>query len=285
MAASPPHSYPDSEDTCSLAASSVLEDGSALWQRSTKCFICSRKFAALGLHRHHCRFCGISVCDIHSSKRRPNPTGLGLVRVCDACDTAIVGHEVQEEYRMKLFELKERLRMTRSRLERRVIETEEIAGRMQELDQEKQCISTQYSTRERDLEGRVNGEERVGKTYIKVLSSLQQAASQSSSAESLSSSAIAEKTAELTALQEEVQFLRGEVTEGNKRAETLYSQASGRVDKLKLGEMLCEACHRLVAVKSFMSDRETSVMTASIYQQSSASVPVRKACRTDCTLF
>lgn len=192
-----------------------------------------------------------------------------------------MGHEVQEEYRMKLFELKERLRMTHSRLERRIVETEEIAVRMRELELEKQCISTQFNTREKDLEDRLYSEERVGQTYMKVLTSLQQAASQSSSAESLSSSAIAEKTAELTALQEEVRFLKGEVAEGNKRAETLYSQASGRVELLKLGEILCAACHRLVAVKSFISDRETSVMTVSLYQQS---MPAQKTCRADCII-
>ncbi len=285
MATSPQPSSLDFGDTCSLAASSVLEDGSTPWQRSPKCFICSRKFAALGLHRHHCRFCGVSVCDIHSSKRRPSPTGLGVVRVCDACDRAIVGHEVQEEYRMKVFELKERLRMSQSRLERRIVEKEEIAVKLQDLMLEKQCISAQYSSKEKELEDRLYSEERVGKTYTRVLTSLQQAAAQSSSAESQSSVAISEKTAELTELQEEVQFLRREVAEGNERAEVLYGQASGRVEKLKLVDILCGACQRLVAVKSFISDRETSVMTASIYQQSVASMPVRKACRADCILF
>ena len=186
---------------------------------------------------------------------------------------------------MKVFELKERLRMSQSRLERRIVETEEIAVKMQDLTLEKQCINAQYSTKEKELEDRLSSEERVGKTYARVLTSLQQAAAQSSSAESLSSAAISEKTAELTELQEEVQFLRREVAEGNDRAEVLYGQASGRVEKLKLVDILCDACQRLVAVKSFISDRETSVMTASVYQQSVASMPVQKACRTDCILF
>jgi hypothetical protein len=196
-----------------------------------------------------------------------------------------VGHEVQEEYRMKVFELKERLRMSQSRLERRIVETEEIAVKMQDLMLEKQCINAQYSSKEKELEDRLYSEERVGKTYTRVLTSLQQAAAQSSSAESQSSVAISEKTAELTELQEEVQFLRREVAEGNERAEVLYGQASGRVEKLKLVDILCGACQRLVAVKSFISDRETSVMTASVYQQSVANMPVQKACRTDCILF
>ena len=40
----------------------------------------------LGKKRHHCRFCGKSVCGPHSMKKYAPTPGEDPVRICDKCD-------------------------------------------------------------------------------------------------------------------------------------------------------------------------------------------------------
>lgn len=70
---------------CSTA-SSVAGNGVSRWCKGTECRECQVKFSFF-IRRHHCRNCGFSFCNEHSTRRTrlpqqgyPNP-----VRVCDEC--------------------------------------------------------------------------------------------------------------------------------------------------------------------------------------------------------
>ena len=48
------------------------------------CRCCGQQFTVIK-RRHHCRFCGEVICGGCSKNRRPNPTKMKMVRICDLC--------------------------------------------------------------------------------------------------------------------------------------------------------------------------------------------------------
>ena len=53
-------------------------------EEATHCRSCGQAFTMIK-RRHHCRFCGGVICGACSRNRRPNPTKMKMVRICDLC--------------------------------------------------------------------------------------------------------------------------------------------------------------------------------------------------------
>ncbi|KAL7562019.1 hypothetical protein ACA910_011067 [Epithemia clementina (nom. ined.)] len=73
------------------------------WQHAETCFTCYKPFGPTRL-RHHCRLCGCSFCQAHSSYSYPLPH-LGYKvpeRVCDECRARLVEHNLAERVSWRL---------------------------------------------------------------------------------------------------------------------------------------------------------------------------------------
>lgn len=70
----------------------VPEEGR--WQYEAACAICKAQFSVFRT-RHHCRYCGMSVCGKHSSHKAVVPVSLSVQeqRVCDQCFPKCVNNE------------------------------------------------------------------------------------------------------------------------------------------------------------------------------------------------
>lgn len=75
------------------------------WKESDVCQVCKRPFfwnlrammenKTMGQRQHHCRMCGMAVCDKCSNRRTPLPK-MGFefdIRVCDPCYGQITDNE------------------------------------------------------------------------------------------------------------------------------------------------------------------------------------------------
>ncbi|OQS01399.1 hypothetical protein ACHHYP_01067 [Achlya hypogyna] len=78
------------EDTCSNQEehkSTSVHKRAGLpprWQEDAKCGLCFASFKP-ARRRHHCRNCGLSVCDVHALTRVPFPPAPRCQRLCDVC--------------------------------------------------------------------------------------------------------------------------------------------------------------------------------------------------------
>ena len=77
--------------------------GRPTWQHADTCFACYKPFGPTRL-RHHCRLCGHSFCQLHSSHSYPLPH-LGYKvpeRVCDDCHVRLTEHDLAERVAWRL---------------------------------------------------------------------------------------------------------------------------------------------------------------------------------------
>ena len=73
------------------------------WQHAETCHCCYKPFGPTRL-RHHCRLCGNSFCQAHSSDSHPLPH-LGYrvpERVCNSCKTRLLEHDLSERVSWRL---------------------------------------------------------------------------------------------------------------------------------------------------------------------------------------
>jgi hypothetical protein len=82
-------------------ASSVadLEDERDLevgFRNDNNCFNCNKSLTGIMSHRHHCRFCGNTVCGKHSSNKRKKLGRDQPSRICDRCNEGALQEEVKD---------------------------------------------------------------------------------------------------------------------------------------------------------------------------------------------
>ena len=95
--------------TSTLYSGSVAgKNESTEFKQGSKCVVCSKKFT-LTSRRHHCRFCGESVCDMHSMKRRNKAGEAEKVRICDTCDKEFIKEEVRKEVEEEVMKLEKQV--------------------------------------------------------------------------------------------------------------------------------------------------------------------------------
>jgi hypothetical protein len=76
------------------------------WKLDNKCSICQKKFG-LGA-RHHCRYCGNSVCGKHSFiKMLAESTE--KTRICENCDIEIIKNEIRSEIQEELARIQDNI--------------------------------------------------------------------------------------------------------------------------------------------------------------------------------
>ena len=87
---------------------SFTVDGKVNWEKGNRCHICNKKFG-MRHRRHHCRWCGKSVCGRHSEKQRIySEITNELERMCDQCDLEVVEGEIRLKLDEELGALKKR---------------------------------------------------------------------------------------------------------------------------------------------------------------------------------
>lgn len=74
-----------------------------LYHEENQCELCDVTFKKVFNPRHHCRRCYKSVCNNCSgSKRRLCKKSEKEYRVCDACDTQLSNHKIEQHQRLIL---------------------------------------------------------------------------------------------------------------------------------------------------------------------------------------
>ena len=85
------------------------------WKNDNKCKICNKKFG-LG-KRHHCRYCGSSVCEKHSIKKK-NLDSSEKIWICDNCDLNLIKEEIRAEIQEELAKLQDNIDIAKESYEK-----------------------------------------------------------------------------------------------------------------------------------------------------------------------
>ena len=301
MTHSPPHSplrlhassldldfpAPD-EMEMSVGSSSVYEDNldSASWRKEDNCFICHCKFSALKSKRHHCRFCGNSVCNDHSLARRSHVESSVLERICDKCDYARIGGEYKasllkeiDEKRGRCHRLKEEVEVQRLKCLKVMKDTEE-AEKKGNKDLEK------HEEAERLLERKIEGETNMF-SYTEILTTeLQQSLDRSSTLLAETQLSFEDRQQHQSSLFLALESLHSDISTLEHEIDSKHEQAKTGISHSKVPELLCPLCCRKLLSRSVTSDQETTVMTQKMTR--SLDVPKTssgKSCSAECSVM
>ena len=258
------HSPQDSDDEMSQSfASSSLsrEDGfdSRFWVRDTQCKICNRKFSKLkGLSRHHCRFCGSSVCDSHSTKRRDHPEVNKQVRICDLCEKNIVGHNLKQEMQLEESKREAQLDGLSEELKRREAEQSEKEKQIARIRQRLEESAKVATVKENKLTESLMEQQSRNLRQQGIIDNLSGALHEVTESEKITSEKLARSSAVLESLRTDLEHLHSDIKELDDRVDGSFFKMKYRIPVQVVSKVLCEACQS----RSFHTSFKESIMQA-----------------------
>eukprot|EP00357_Protocruzia_adherens_P023239 CAMPEP_0115037172 /NCGR_PEP_ID=MMETSP0216-20121206/42619_1 /TAXON_ID=223996 /ORGANISM="Protocruzia adherens, Strain Boccale" /LENGTH=374 /DNA_ID=CAMNT_0002417259 /DNA_START=322 /DNA_END=1446 /DNA_ORIENTATION=+ len=121
------------------------------WKDTPNCARCDKKFGPF--HRkHHCRFCGLSVCSECSPKKRGHPKDPNrLERICDHCELRVKNRKLEEQHQHELHERDRRIEVLQ----------DELMNKNQTLAELRKTITAVEDEHRKETESNRNREERL----------------------------------------------------------------------------------------------------------------------------
>lgn len=213
--------------------------------KEKQCYICDKKFG-LTIRHHNCRFCGKSVCDDHSQKRRTINNSKELHRICDKCEKLQIADEVRKELKDQLARLQDQFESIKTENEHLHQENLNKIENAKTLEQDLKRAEVQQVEREAELQRVLKAEQDKG---LKAKAAVQCIQKEFEDAQA-SETKLADKC---RATEDELSRLRNQLEEILEKKEDLVSQASNLSIKLKssllleeVQKILCERCQRRI---------------------------------------
>jgi len=236
------------------------------WSKAKTCLICGKKLGKLqGTQKHHCRFCGETVCSEHSQHTLTHPTTGENVRCCDTCRKSIVGKETRDEVERRMAELKDRIAEERGIMVRKTKEKERL---------EMAVASTQFDIQGKRTRGahclqiyqdRINNEKTDLTRFQSMLSHNKSSLEYSLDVVRSVTRQYAEKKAEFTEIRDEVEGLDADVQRTSRGVIEKIDQLRTRVPTAMVGNLLGKCCEPKYLGVSFNA---SNGFNASIFKQS-----------------
>ncbi|KAL4482917.1 hypothetical protein ABPG74_018943 [Tetrahymena malaccensis] len=122
------------------------------YQKSNNCIVCKKQFSMMKSAKN-CKFCGCTVCEECSPKKRANPKQKSeFVRICDICDEKYLRAFLSSDFKLQKNLLQDEIK----RLEEENKKMKEILDKSQ---QEKLKIEREYNTLKNPLDLQISSEE------------------------------------------------------------------------------------------------------------------------------
>lgn len=118
------------------------------WKQDNKCHICMKKFG-LGA-RHHCRYCGNSVCKLHSIVKNLNETQ-EKTRICDVCDVELIKSKIRGEIMEELAGLQDNIEIAKEAFAKADAERYEKSEKVMEIERILMDAEKMLRKKEEDL--------------------------------------------------------------------------------------------------------------------------------------
>lgn len=217
-------------------------DGAPDFRNDHKCHICDKKFS-LTNRRHHCRYCGNSICEEHGIKRRIKEDQK-RIRMCDNCDRDMISGEIKDEIQNEILRLQMEIQHGREMNERLSKEHSEKYSRVNTLETELVTAGKSQKIKEQALQDKLTQElERGGKARSAV-DDLRKELEDSHKLESDIRDRCEEYESKLANLRSESETLRERKEELVTQIDHLTNRLKGSLPIDQIKQILCARCQQ-----------------------------------------
>ena len=126
------------------------------WKQDNKCYVCLKKFG-LG-SRHHCRYCGNSVCKKHSMVKQIEDVQ-EKTRICDNCDVELIKNKIRSDILEEIAALRDNIEITKESLNKAEAERYEKNQKVLEIEEELMKAEKEFRKREEELQSKLAEEQ------------------------------------------------------------------------------------------------------------------------------
>lgn len=209
------------------------------WKLDNKCFICNKKFG-LGA-RHHCRYCGNSVCGKHSMKKKLDDSG-EKNRICEVCDVEIIKKEIRAEISEELARINDNIEIVRENYQKAEEDRQVQSKLASEIEEQMISAEKEFRSKETELNKRLS--EEISKTQKKdlVLESMRKEFDEARRNTKESEEKQRELEGKIENMRNEIVRLRETKREIGDNLERTNKKILSGLDEEKVKEKLCETC-------------------------------------------
>lgn len=291
---SPDHSHSSgsadnssSEESSITVLSSTTDDSparfqnSSTWDHTKRCFICDKLLTKLiGRRRHHCRWCGNTVCKKHARTRRQVEGQSKALRICDLCNKRLVN----QSHNAVLLDEKAALRMRLATLakeihEKQLMETD-VTKDVERLRFDLTAQESAAKDAKKQLEMRIKDEGSRVVSNQSLYTSLDSAVQEATNSLSLTQDRLNKKQSEVATNRSEVAHLQEQQKVLSSDVETGVKNMQERVHIAQIAKFMCEPCRTRLYNSSFTEESLTRPREEQ--KPRSQSMVERKACAGQC---
>ena len=272
---SPREEYSDDDMQQSFASSASREEGfdSRFWIKDAQCSICSRKFSKIkGLSRHHCRFCGKSVCDTHSSKRRTHTELNRPVRICDLCEKNYVGHDLKQELNIELSKLRAQFENISEELQRRCTESSEKDRQIAAVEKKLADDERTANIKGKKLAETVMEEQSRNQRQQGIIDNMTMAVKEANDSEKIAAEKHGKCAAAMESVRNDIEHIHREIKELDDRVDASFFKMKYRIPQQVVTRVLCDHCQTKLFQMSFKEAVVQSDISQSLH-------PPEKSCQ------
>jgi DNA repair exonuclease SbcCD ATPase subunit len=209
--------------------------------KADNCWICQTKFSMMkGIYRHHCRFCGNSVCADHSARKRRR--GDEAQRICDKCFQDFAREEVKKEIQSKVSSLHRDLDAVRGDNERLLDVNSRKRTEFKQLENDLSVLEREHRQAVLDLKREIEEEIQRGERARDSVETLRKTLEDTNRSEQELDSKGKEAEREAKRVQNEIEAVKQEKKDLTDQIEYLNDQMRGGVPFSAVKELLCANC-------------------------------------------
>ncbi|CAG9333755.1 unnamed protein product [Blepharisma stoltei] len=211
------------------------------WKKAKECYICQKKFNHTTRRRHHCRFCGNSICEEHGIKRRTKDEQKRL-RICDNCDRELIRNEIQSEIEGEISRLQTEVQNARELNEKLYKDHYEKTSRVGQLEMELSKAERSQKQKEQLLQDRLNDEQIKAEKTRKAIEDIRNELDNAGKSETDMNQKCAEAEAQLESLKGEAENLRNRKNDLETQIMTLTSKLKESYPLDHVRPIVCDRC-------------------------------------------
>lgn len=279
--------YSGSQDSSSQESNST-EDSPApcqhrsTWTRTKRCWICDKHLTKLlGRRRHHCRWCGRTVCKKHALNRRLPEGQTKSLRICDVCHKVLVNQSHNAGLLSEMAALRAEFDQTAKAIYERKLQVAELGKDVERLKFDLSSKEIAAKDSKAHLEGRLKDEVARLLSNQARYSSLEAAVQDTADSLTLSQQRLATKQVEAATCRSDVAHLLEQQRIMRIDVEKGVKSMQERVHIAQITKLLCELC-RTRLYNSTLSEPSNEASQAQRVR--SQSMVDRKVCA-DCALM
>jgi DNA repair exonuclease SbcCD ATPase subunit len=243
---SKPYAASETSQASSVADLDDERDSEVGFRNDSNCFICNKSLTGLMTQRHHCRFCGNTVCGKHSSNKRKKQGRDKPSRICDRCNEEVLQEEVKDDILKEVNTVRKKILDLKTENELLAKENNDRSLRIKNIDYEFDSVETAHKAQMAALADKIAEEDQRGSKLRTTVESMQRLIDESNELERKLNAQYLASEAEVEKLRSEIKVAKQEKDEISEQLGYLNTRLKTGVSISEVLPILCVTCRRKV---------------------------------------